>query len=190
MGGIKLNCKKILKYEIIGIFTIFFLGVLWHQLYDIFGGNFMVGLIAPVNESMWEHWKIGFFPIIIYSIIEYFFVKDEIKNFLFSKLISILVFELVCFSLTALWHYLLKGTPETLNLVIDITLYFIGIVFGQIAGCYTACKVNQNKLLSYIAILGILIHIIVFIVFTINPPKYDYFKDSTTGKYGIFNTEF
>lgn len=34
-----------------------------------------------------------------------------------------------------------------------------------------------------------IIHIIVFIIFTINPPKYDYFKDSITGEYGIFNTK-
>lgn len=185
-----MNCKKLLKYEIAGIFIIFFLGVLWHQLYDILGQNFIVGLISPVNESMWEHWKIGFFPIIIYSIIECLFVKDEVRKFLFSKLITILVFELVCFSLTAIWHYLFKDSPETLNLIVDIALYFIGIVFGQIAGYYTACKANENKLLSYVAILGILIHIIVFIIFTINPPKYDYFKDGTTGKYGVFKTEF
>lgn len=183
-----MNCKKLLKYEIAGIFIIFFLGVLWHQLYDILGQNFIVGLIAPVNESMWEHWKIGFFPIIIYSIIEYFFVKDETRNFLFSKFISIIIFEIVCFSLTALWHYFFKEAPETLNLIVDIGSYFIGIVFGQIAGYYKACKTNYKKTLFYVAILGILIHIIVFIIFTINPPKYDYFKDSTTGKYGIFNT--
>lgn len=184
-----MNCKKLLKYEIAGIFIIFFLGVLWHQLYDILGQNFIVGLIAPVNESMWEHWKIVFFPIIIYSIIEYFFVKYETRNFLFSKFISIIIFEIVCFSLTALWHYFFKEAPETLNLIVDIGSYFIGIVFGQIAGYYTACKTNYKKTLFYVAILGILIHIIVFIIFTINPPKYAYFKDSTTGEYGIFNTK-
>lgn len=185
-----MNCKKLLKYEIAGIFIIFLLGVFWHQLYDISGENFIVGLIAPVNESMWEHWKIGFFPIIIYSIIEYFFVKGETKNFLFSKFISIIIFEIVCFSLTALWHYFFKESPETLNLIVDIGSYFIGIVFGQIAGYYIACNTNNKKILFYIGILGILIHIIVFIIFTINPPKYDYFKDSTTGKYGIFKTGF
>lgn len=92
-------------------------------------------------------------------------------------------------TLTAIWHYLFKGSSETLNLIIDIALYFIGIVFGQIAGYYTACKTNYKKIFFYIAILGMLIHIIVFIIFTINQPKYDYFKDSTTGEYGIFNTK-
>ena len=180
-----MKCKRLLKYEILGVLVIFLLGCLWHFIYDFSGENYLLGLVAPINESMWEHWKLGLYPILIYSIIEYRFVKDEAKNFWFSKFISIIVFEIVCFSLTGLWHSFFKDASETINLVVDIGSYFIGVLVGQIASYIIACKTKENHKLKYIAVIGILIHIVIFTVFTFKPPMNDYFKDSTTGEYGI-----
>lgn len=181
-----MKCKKLLKAEIIGVFIIFLLGCLWHFIYDFSGENYILGLFAPVNESMWEHWKLGLYPILIYSVIEYIFVKNEAHNFWFSKFISIVVFEIVCFSLTGLWHNFFKDASETINLIVDIGSYFVGVLVGQIVSYIIACKSKENKKLQYIAALGIIIHIIIFSTFTIKPPINDYFKDSTTGEYGIY----
>ncbi len=181
-----MKCKKILRYEIIGVFAIFILGCLWHFIYDISGGNYILGLFTPVNESMWEHWKIGMYPILIYSAIEYIFVKEEAKNFLFSKFISIIVFEIVCFSLTGFWHAFFKGASSTANLIVDIGCYFVGVLVGQITSYIIACNSKENKKLKYIALAGILIHIIIFTIFTLKPPRNEYFKDNNTGEYGIY----
>lgn len=51
------------------------LGTLWHYLYDFMGHNYLVGLIAPVNESVWEHMKLAFFP----GLIIYFIFKKRLK---------------------------------------------------------------------------------------------------------------
>ena len=181
-----MKCKKLFKYEIMGVFIIFILGCLWHFIYDISRENIIIGLIAPVNESMWEHWKLGIYPILIYSIIEYKFVKEEANNFWFSKFISIIVFEIVCFSLTGLWHGLFKDANSTLSLIVDIGAYFIGILVAQMISYIISCKGTENKKLKYIAIIGIVLQIIIFTVFTFNPPRYEYFKDGKTGEYGIY----
>ena len=39
------------------------LGCAWHFLYDWYP-HFLVGLFAPVNESVWEHLKLLFWPVI------------------------------------------------------------------------------------------------------------------------------
>ena len=39
------------------------LGCAWHFLYD-WCPHFLVGLFAPVNESVWEHLKLLFGPVI------------------------------------------------------------------------------------------------------------------------------
>ena len=65
-----MKCKKLFKFEIIGIFVIIALGILWHFLYELTNKNIIVGLIAPINESVWEHWKLGIYPILIYSAVE------------------------------------------------------------------------------------------------------------------------
>ena len=41
---------------------LFFWGALWHFLYSWSGNNILVGMIAPVNESVFEHLKLLFFP--------------------------------------------------------------------------------------------------------------------------------
>ncbi len=181
-----MKCKKLFKYEIIGVFSIFILGCLWHFLYESLGENIFLGLIAPVNESMWEHWKLGLYPILIYSAIEYNFVKEEANNFWFSKFISIIVFEIVCFSLTGLWHSIFKDASSTADLIVDIGGYFIGVIAAQIASYIIACRSKKNKRLAYIALVGIILHIIIFTIFTFNPPRSEYFRDANTGEYGIY----
>ena len=181
-----MKCKKLFNFEIIGVFIIFALGVLWHFLYKASNENIIVGLIAPINESIWEHWKLGLYPILIYSIIEYVFVNKEANNFLFSKLICIIVFEIVCFSITALWSYFFKDLGTTTEMIVDIVAYLIGILIGQTVSYIIECITLPNKKLKYIALMGILLHIIVFIIFTFKPPINEYFKDTTTGEYGIY----
>ena len=154
-----MKCKKLLKFEIIGFFVIIALGIVWHNLYELTNQNIIVGLIAPVNESIWEHWKLGIYPILIYSAIEYFFVKEEVNNFLFSKFIGIIVFEIVCFSLTALGHYLFKESGAVINMILHIGSYFIGILAAQIVSYIIGCITEPKKSLKTIALIGIAIHI-------------------------------
>lgn len=61
-----------LLWETFGILFIFSVGTLLHFTYDALGKWKPVGLIAPVNESVWEHLKMGFWPTLIYGIIEFF----------------------------------------------------------------------------------------------------------------------
>ena len=80
--------KKILYF--IGIVFVFSLGCLWHFFYPWSHQNFLVGLDAPVNESVPEHLKLLFFPFLIFSVFEYIKRGKKIKNFIFSKTLSVL----------------------------------------------------------------------------------------------------
>ena len=48
------------------LFTAVF-GTLSHFLYDCSGQNLFIALFAPVNESIWEHMKLSFFPVLLYA---------------------------------------------------------------------------------------------------------------------------
>ena len=61
--------KKLLLYLITGIIFTFLAGTLLHFAYEWSGTNFWVGLFAPVSESIWEHMKLLFFPMLIYSMV-------------------------------------------------------------------------------------------------------------------------
>lgn len=59
-------------YHILGaIFTIF-LGTLLHFTYQWSGKNNLVAIFSAVNESTFEHLKLLFTPMLIFSIFEYF----------------------------------------------------------------------------------------------------------------------
>ena len=60
-----------------------------HFVLDLSGGWRPLALIAAVNESTWEHLKIGFWPALIYFLIEYRYVKKSGDNLLFAKAIGI-----------------------------------------------------------------------------------------------------
>ena len=63
------SMKHLKRYTIIGIFFVLITGTLAHFLYDWTGSNHIVGLFTPINESIWEHMKLLFFPMLIYSLI-------------------------------------------------------------------------------------------------------------------------
>lgn len=61
-------CKHLKFYMISGALFTIILGTIMHYVYEWSGNSFFIGLIAPVNESVWEHMKLIFFPMLLYSI--------------------------------------------------------------------------------------------------------------------------
>lgn len=53
---------------IIGTLFTLTAGTLAHFLYNWSGNNPLVGFFTPVNESVWEHMKLLFFPMLLYSL--------------------------------------------------------------------------------------------------------------------------
>ena len=60
--------KRLLLHTAAGILFVIALGTLCHFLYDWTGRGALVGLFTPVNESIWEHIKLLFFPMALYSV--------------------------------------------------------------------------------------------------------------------------
>lgn len=62
--------KRYKKITGLGILWTFVLGTLSHFFYQWSHENMLVGLFSPVNESVWEHLKLLFFPALTYMLIE------------------------------------------------------------------------------------------------------------------------
>ncbi|MEM3021819.1 MAG: DUF6512 family protein, partial [Candidatus Caldarchaeum sp.] len=64
--------QRILKQtEVGGFFFIVFAGSLLHFTYELSGGNMVVALFSAVNESVWEHLKLPFFPALALTVYQY-----------------------------------------------------------------------------------------------------------------------
>ena len=169
------------KIKIFIIILAFLLSFPIHFIYDIFP-SFFTSIIAPVNESIWEHMKIIYTSILLSSIIEYFIYKKkryDTNNFFISIPISSIlgiIFYLVIYLLIDLF------IPHSFFIAIFIML--ITYIFSNIISYIILNKKeipNQKEL----GISLILISYIVFTHLTYYPPKRYMFIDQITKTYGI-----
>ncbi|MBR4116633.1 MAG: hypothetical protein IKK65_00935 [Clostridia bacterium] len=156
------------KYNIIAFLFIGVLGAVSHFVYEWSGENKILGYFFAVNESTWEHLKLLFFPTIIFSVIEYFFVKKEINNYVISVAVSVVVGMLSIIVLFNTYTGFLGYSIDFLNILI----YYIALVIMLIIK--NKIIVNGKFSGQNSSLFGMLICFIItlfFIFFTYNPPS-------------------
>lgn len=173
--------KKILLWEMLGILFTFLVGALLHFTFELSGEWTPMAIISGVNESVWEHFKIGFWPALIWGIIEFFIFGKKVRNFFFAKGISFLVIPAVI--ATLFYGYTLIFKIE--SLAIDIAIFFIAIAVAQIVSYRLMLKKERRLYLNIIGVVIIIINIVLFSLLSFFPPECPIFKDPVTGGYGI-----
>lgn len=113
--------RSVSVWQMVGfIFTGVF-GSLLHFLYDWTGQNPVVGAFSAVNESVWEHMKLLFFPMLVFSFIEYRFIGKEYSNFWCTKAIG----TVVGLALIPTLYYTYTGSLGIQIDLINIAIFFI-----------------------------------------------------------------
>ena len=80
--------RSISFWQMVGFIFTGIGGTLLHFLYDWTGQNPVVGAFSAVNESIWEHMKLLFFPMLLFSVIEYCRIGKQYSNFWCVKLLG------------------------------------------------------------------------------------------------------
>ena len=62
--------RRLFFWELAGFLFTGALGVLPHFLYEWSGGNTLAAAFSAVNESTWEHMKLLFFPMFVFSVFQ------------------------------------------------------------------------------------------------------------------------
>ena len=174
--------RSIFWYELIGIFFIILLGSTLHFTFEWSGNQSIVGVFSAVNESVWEHLKIAFWPALFYLILEYRFLYKKTNNFFFAKTIGIYAIMII---IPAIFYSYTFVTEE--NLIIDIGSFIFAIIIGQFIS-YMLLKYKElAKNLELISLVSLITLAFAFVVFTFYPPQIQLFQDPTTGGFGIIN---
>lgn len=170
------------KYTIAGIIFCIIAGTLLHFVYEWSGYNSAVGAFTPVNESIWEHLKLLFYPVLIYSVFEYFAYAKNISSFVPSRLTGMLLGLL--FTVTAFYTYsgITGKSYGVINIIIFILSVLITFIYTSIA---VKTKPKSAPICTTISVLVIALFIILFTAFTFNPPHINLFIDPVSGTYGI-----
>lgn len=172
---------KIKNYQIISAIFVCILGTLLHFTYELSGENIFVASFSAVNESVWEHLKLLFFPMLLSTIIGYFYIGKNTPNFLCSKTLGIIT----AMSFIIIFFYTYTGIIGRSIVFIDIASFFIAVILGE----YLAYKLitNNFKCNNIVSIITLIVILICFILFTYFTPKIGIFKDPVTNNYGIVN---
>jgi len=172
--------KYVLKWEISGIVFVFLLGALLHFVFEWSGESRIVGLFASVNESVWEHFKQGFWPMCLYAAIEYRFLRGRVNNFLTAKAVAVYVIPIV----TGLVFYGYTAIIGEEILIVDILIFLVAIVVGQLTSYKIMTSVNLPKYTNVVSLIFIILLALILILFTLYPPHLPIFLDGS-GFYGL-----
>lgn len=155
-------------------------GTLLHFLYDISGKSIFTAPFSGVNESTWEHMKLLFFPMLVYSLIDRLFHRDE-DNFWCIKLRSILLGLALIPVLFYTYNGVIGKSPDFVN----ITIFFVSAAaayyyeYRIMKSDKVKCRYDRIALVVIIAIGA------AFVIFTFKTPSLEIFRDPLTGEFGL-----
>ncbi len=173
--------KNVLAWEIAGIFFITLAGSSLHFLFEWSGRFLPVALIAAVNESVWEHLKLAFWPSLIFAAIEYPFVRKHTDNFLAAKVSGISVMPLVIVAV----FYSYTAIIGRSILAVDISSFVLAVVLGQLTGYAVMRRRRVSNRTKNVSITVLVVLTLAFSFLTYFPPRLPLFRDSRNGEYGI-----
>ena len=175
--------RHIFFYELAGIVFIIVFGSILHFTFEWSGNQAIVGVFSAVNESVWEHLKLGFWPAMVFALIEFKYLKKSTNNFLFAKTVGIYLIPVI---IIVLFYSYTAILGESI-LVIDILTFVIAVIVGQLV----SYRLLTGKTLSYnldrVSLIALLLLGLAFVLFTFYPPRLAMFQDPITGEYGIIS---
>ena len=154
------------KLELWGVIIIF---ILFSGLHFLYSGTGLAVFkpISAVNESVWEHLKIGFFAAFFYAVFEYFMGLKNNVNFIFGKamaMLSIPIFiSIVFYSYTAF-----AGRSI---LWVDILTAFLSVVLSQWISYKIISSPEDFSRYTPLGYIVIIVMVFAFIFFTYCPPR-------------------
>ena len=169
----------ILKFIIFSGIFVMILGTLLHFTYEWSGNNQFIASFSAVNESTWEHLKLLFFPMLLTTIIGFFYLEKSCPNYWCARLFGILTAILF----TIVFFYTYTGIIGTNFAFVDISIFFVAVILGELVSYKVL--VSSFDCNSSVALVGIILLLACFIIFTYFTPEIGLFKDPVNGLFGI-----
>ncbi|MEM2901893.1 MAG: DUF6512 family protein [Candidatus Bathyarchaeia archaeon] len=172
--------RSILIFELVGIVFIVLLGSALHFTFDLSGGNPFVAAFSAVNESVWEHLKLSFWPAVVYMFIEHGYLKGRARSFFPAKAVGVYLMPLAIVS----FFYLYRAFIEE-SLFLDILIFVVAVVIGQLVSYWLMTGRETSRIYAYISVIALGVLAGLFVFFTFYPPRLPIFQDPISGGYGV-----
>ena len=174
--------KKAVPYwQMVGFIVTGVVGTLLHFLFDWTGGNAIVALFSAVNESIWEHMKLLYYPMLFFAFAEYANWGKNYPQFWCIKLFG----TLTGLALIPTVYYTYTGILGVSADWFNIAIFFIATAAAfyletKLFAKDHPCPIKPDRAFVALCLIGI-----VFIALTFATPKIPFFEDPITGTYGF-----
>lgn len=166
--------KQLKIYTIIGIIFVLITGSISHFVYEWTDNNFIAGLIFPINESVWEHMKLVFFPMLLYS-----FIMEKKLISLFPCISSALSAGIISGTiLVPVLFYTYTGILGYDVFILDIITFALSVIAAFIIVYKLTLSCASKKYSAFLHII-VYIFIICFMIFSVFPPDLGIFVSPT-----------
>jgi len=185
----KSDKKRLLFWELGCVFWICFAGSSLHFAYELSDYAMPMAVVAAVNESVWEHLKIYFWPGLLYTLVQYTYTRDIANNYWLGKMVALVVTPIV---ITMLYHgyiALVIQTGAGTSVGIILGIMFVGVLVGQLCSYkILSMQAVESEIRRYV-LGGYAGLVAMFSLFTFFPPQVFLFENylcyQYTGEYGI-----
>ena len=157
----------------IGIPFVLALGTLLHFVYEWSGQLPLVGVFGAVNESIWEHLKLAFWPMLVYGVIEFFWYGRFVDSFLPIRALSVVG----AMTLITVLYYTYSGVWGEHFLVADLLIYLISVLAAYLVSLrFLRRKRYGGRRAQVLAVALMVLCAACFGYFTFYPPAIGIFE--------------
>ena len=173
--------NKLFYFQLGGFIFTCILGTLLHFLYELTGGNIIAALFSGVNESTWEHMKLMFYPMAVFSIIQYKFIGSEFPEYWSTKLTGLFL----GLGLIPIFYYTYTGILGVNADWFNISIFFICTAIAYFVEYKMFMHKKGINIRTATALLIMAAISLIFTISTFSPPEIPLFQDPLTRLYGV-----
>ena len=174
--------KQLFFWELAGFLFTAAVGTLFHFVYQWSGGNTLAAAFSAVNESTWEHMKLLFFPMFVFSVVQVIVLGRQYPNFLAVRAVSTLTGLL----LIPVLFYTYTGVLGRDITWADIAIFFVAALAAFLLDWRLLRRGRWNS--GWQQVLGLLVLwalAFLFVYLTFHPPGLALWRDPVSGRYGV-----
>ncbi len=173
--------QSVRKRKLAGFLFVSVLGTFLHFFYDIAGHSIAAALISAVNESIWEHMKLIFYPMLLFSVAEAAWATEGKDVIRCSSLAGILL----ALILIPVLYYTYTGILGISADWFNVTIFFLAAGAAYCLEYRLETGVQTCRISAAVWWGVILLILAAFTAATFLPPHIPLFRDPVTGYYGI-----
>lgn len=158
------------RYQWLGLVVISLLSIPLHFTYEWLGQQAVIGLFTPTNESIWEHLKLIYWPIVLWWGIGFIVFRNSKQLSWLKWLTAATVSLMVIMAFIVGWYYTwVYGVGKSSSLI-HMSSLFIAVPIGQLLGIHVYRVVKPRFIYQVISLILFILFGVMFIYFTFAAP--------------------